>query len=238
MTDIDFGSFFVQLVTAGQRHHARRCCRRGCSRCSQHPDQLAELRADPSLIPGAVEEILRYGPTRCTTSAAPRPPTPSSRGVDDRGRRQGRDVSTRRPTATRTCSTTRSASTSTARPNPHLSFGIAEHFCLGVHLARLEGRVFFEELLATFPTIELTGEPVRVAVEPQQRLQAPARAPRRLPPADRLSDPSHFQMPGPQVHVVRFCPGICRWEERGRTGRLAGDGLSGWRGMLAGRRSS
>src|SRR5206468_5006654 len=47
-------------------------------------------------------------------------------------------------------------------PNPHLSFGIAEHFCLGVHLARLEGRVFFEELLATFPTIELTGEPVRV----------------------------------------------------------------------------
>ena len=47
------------------------------------------------------------------------------------------------------------------RPNPHLSFGIAEHFCLGVHVARLEGRVFFEELLATYPTIELAGEPIR-----------------------------------------------------------------------------
>src|SRR5262249_44734787 len=47
------------------------------------------------------------------------------------------------------------------QPNPHLSFGIAEHFCLGVHLARLEGKVFFEELLAAFPAIELTGDPVR-----------------------------------------------------------------------------
>jgi cholest-4-en-3-one 26-monooxygenase len=47
-------------------------------------------------------------------------------------------------------------------PNPHLSFGIAEHFCLGVHLARLEGRVFFEELLSRFSEIALAGEPVRV----------------------------------------------------------------------------
>ena len=60
------------------------------------------------------------------------------------------------------------------RPNPHLSFGIAEHFCLGVHLARLEGRVFFEELLATFPTIELTGEPVARALEPEQRAEVAA----------------------------------------------------------------
>ena len=59
-------------------------------------------------------------------------------------------------------------------PNPHLSFGIAEHFCLGVHLARLEGRVFFEELLATFPTIELTGEPVPYPFEPEQRAEGAA----------------------------------------------------------------
>ena len=49
----------------------------------------------------------------------------------------------------------------TRSPNPHLSFGIGAHFCLGVHLARLEGRVFFEELLARFGRLELAGEPAR-----------------------------------------------------------------------------
>ena len=73
-------------------------------------------------------------------------------------------------------------------PNPHLSFGIAEHFCLGVHLARLEGRVFFEELLAAFPTIEQTGEPARAPLQPEQRLEGAADPPRSMsePNAQRL----------------------------------------------------
>jgi cytochrome P450 len=50
----------------------------------------------------------------------------------------------------------------TRSPNKHLSFGQAEHFCVGVHLARLEGRIFYEELLARFSGIERAGAPRRL----------------------------------------------------------------------------
>jgi cytochrome P450 len=50
----------------------------------------------------------------------------------------------------------------TRDPNRHLSFGIAEHFCLGAHLARLEALVFFDELFEAFDHVELAGEPVRL----------------------------------------------------------------------------
>src|SRR5947209_11645490 len=59
MTDIDFGSFFVQLVTAGN-DTTKTMLSSGLLALLQHPDQLAELRANPSLLPSAVEEILRW----------------------------------------------------------------------------------------------------------------------------------------------------------------------------------
>ena len=59
MNDIEFGSFFVQLVTAGN-DTTQGMLANGLLALLEHPDQLADLRADPSLMPGAVEEILRY----------------------------------------------------------------------------------------------------------------------------------------------------------------------------------
>jgi cytochrome P450 len=44
------------------------------------------------------------------------------------------------------------------KPNPHLAFGIGEHFCLGSHLARMELQIIFKELITRLPDMRLAGE--------------------------------------------------------------------------------
>jgi cytochrome P450 len=155
MTDLDFGSFFVQLVTAGN-DTTKTMLSSGLHALLQHPEQLAELRADPSLIPGAVEEILRWAnPLHYFRRTATEDTELSGVPI-----KAGEKVAMYYTSANRDEKVFEDPHRFDIHrnPNPHLSFGIAEHFCLGVHLARLEGRVFFEELLSTFSHIELTGE--------------------------------------------------------------------------------
>jgi cholest-4-en-3-one 26-monooxygenase len=158
MTDIQFGSFFVQLVTAGN-DTTRTMLSSGLLALLQHPEQFAWVRSDPSLLPGAVEEILRWAnPLHYFRRTA-------TEDTEIRGQQiaKGEKVAMIYTSANRDADVFEDPHRFdiTRDPNPHLSFGIAEHFCLGVHLARLEGRVFFEELFDAFPTIELVGEPRR-----------------------------------------------------------------------------
>jgi len=159
MSDAEFGTFFNQLVVAGN-DTTKGMLASGVNVLLNHPDQLAALRADSSLMPGAVEEILRFAPPlhhfRRTATA-----DTELRGVAIKA---GDKVAMWYSSANRDEDVFADPHTFDIRrsPNPHLSFGIAQHFCLGVHLARLEGRVFFEELLAAFPHIERTGEPRRI----------------------------------------------------------------------------
>jgi cytochrome P450 len=159
MTDADFGSFFVQLVGAGN-DTTKTMTSSGVVALVQHPDQLGELRRDPGLTAGAVEEILRWANPihymrRTATENTELSGTPIA---------AGQKLAMYYTSANRDETVFADSQRFDIRrhPNPHLSFGIAEHFCLGVHLARLEGRVFFEELLGAFDGIELEGAPVRL----------------------------------------------------------------------------
>ena len=158
MTDIDFGRFFVQLVTAGN-DTTRTMLSSGLLALLQHPDQMEEVRRRPEAIPGMVEEVLRWAnplhyfrrTATCNTEIA--------------GQRiaAGDKVAMVYTSANRDEAVFRDPQSFdvSRNPNPHLSFGIGAHFCLGVHLARLEGRVFFEEMLSRFRRIELAGRPAR-----------------------------------------------------------------------------
>ncbi|GAB2548530.1 cytochrome P450 [Nocardia heshunensis] len=159
MSDLEFGSFFTQLVTAGN-DTTKTMLSSGLELLLAHPDQLQALRDNPALIPGAVEEILRYANPlhyfRRTATA-----DTEIRGVPIKA---GDKVAMWYTSANRDEDVFADAQRFDIHrnPNPHLSFGLAQHFCLGVHLARLEGRVFFEELLARYPKLEQTGDSRRI----------------------------------------------------------------------------
>ncbi|MGD1238892.1 cytochrome P450 [Mycobacterium seoulense] len=119
---------------------------------SDHPDQRRELVADPSLIPGAVEETLRY-----------EPPSPvQARYVAQDAELYGRVV----PEGSFMLLLNGSANRDERRfadpdrydihrEGGHLSFGQGLHFCLGSSLARMEGRVALEEVLKRWPDWEV-----------------------------------------------------------------------------------
>ncbi len=159
MNEAEFATFFVQLVTAGN-DTTKSMLSGGLAALLDHPDQLAALRADHAKIPGAVEEILRWANPlhyfRRTLTA-----DTELRGVKMKA---GDKVAMIYTSANRDEEVFENphAFDISRDPNPHLAFGVAEHFCLGVHLARLEGRVFIEEFLDTFRDYRVIGQPKRI----------------------------------------------------------------------------
>lgn len=128
----------------------------------EHPDQRAALAADAALLPGAVEECLRWV---TPVHAFCRTATDDAEIAGTRVRAgdylcmlyasANRDVRVFGADA---------ASFDVRRQTVpvHLAFGFGEHVCLGASLARLEARIFYEELLARFPRYEVTGPVERV----------------------------------------------------------------------------
>lgn len=119
----------------------------------RHPAELECLRSEPSLIPSAVEELLRYeSPSQHTARLAP---DDTELGGKQIRKRQaviavmgaGNRDPDRFPDPDRL--------QLDRKDNRHLAFGWAAHFCFGAALARLEGQIAFEKILSRLPNLRL-----------------------------------------------------------------------------------
>ena len=124
----------------------------------RHPGELERLRADPALIPGAVDELLRFDPP---VQADFRYVLADYCEVNGQALRQGENLvlflgaANRDPEAFEDPDRLDVA----RRAGAHLAFGSGIHHCLGAPLARLQGRIAIEMVLERFRSIELAGHP-------------------------------------------------------------------------------
>ncbi|MFJ9733888.1 cytochrome P450 [Streptomyces sp. NPDC101171] len=121
-----------------------------------HPDQLAALRADMSLLDGAVEEMLRYeGPVETGTYRYAAEPLEIAGRVIEKGESVMIGLTAAGRDADRYADPDRFDIRRDARG--HLAFGHGIHYCLGAPLARLEGRIAIGALLERAPGLALDG---------------------------------------------------------------------------------
>ena len=147
-------SYCFLLVVAGNET-TRNATSGGVMALVQNPAELAKLRRDPSLIDSAVEEIVRWTSPVIQFCRTP------IHDVELRGQHipAGENLCLFYPSANRDEEIFDQpfAFRVDRTPNPHLGFGIGEHFCLGANLARLELRIIFRQLIERLDHLELAG---------------------------------------------------------------------------------
>lgn len=147
-------SYFLLLVVAGNET-TRNAASGGLLALIENPSELEKLKADASLVDGAVEEIVRWTAPVIQFCRTP------VENFELRGQKiPARDsLCLLYPSANRDSEVFSDPDVFRIdrSPNPHLGFGIGEHFCLGAHLARLELKVIFEELQQRLESVELAG---------------------------------------------------------------------------------
>ena len=155
----EFQNLFFLFVVAGNET-LRNGIPGGLLSLLQHEDQFRRLQAGPDLLNPAVEEMLRFFPPVIQFRRTARVDVE----IGGQRIRAGEKVVVYFASANRDPEAFPAPDVfDVARsPNKHLSFGFGPHLCIGGHLARVQMRAVFAELLRRFRSIELAGEPVRL----------------------------------------------------------------------------
>jgi cytochrome P450 len=156
LAERDVFGYFLILATAGHDTTSYALAG-GLLALMQNPDQMAKLRADPALIPSAVDEMIRWTtPVRHFARTATEDATIGGQAI-----KAGDLFLLSYPSANRDEAVFEDpfAFRIDRKPNRHLAFGTGPHLCLGQHLARMELMAFLREFLARVEHIELAGTP-------------------------------------------------------------------------------
>jgi cytochrome P450 len=156
LTEDELFSNAVLLLNAGHETTTN-LIGNGVHALLRHPDQWKRLRDDPSLVPTAVEEFLRFdGPVQFTSRVLKDDLT-----VGGKHLKAGQSAVLLLGAANRDPAQFKDPDRlDVGRPdNKHVAFGLGPHFCLGAPLARLEGKIVFETLLRRFPGLRAEGPP-------------------------------------------------------------------------------
>lgn len=151
--------FLVTLLIAGNET-TRNALTGGMSQLIENPGERQKLLDNRALIPKAVEEIVRHvSPVLNFARTA-------TQDTELRGRKiqKGEKILLMYPSANRDADvfTDPDAFKVDRDPNPHVAFGIGNHFCLGANLARMEIRVMLEEILNRMPDMEYADGPPKM----------------------------------------------------------------------------
>ena len=160
LTDIEFCNFFLLLVVAGNET-TRTVTTHGMRLLLENPDQYKKLQQNPELVEAAVEEFLRYHPAVIQF----RRTAMQDVELDGVHIKKGDKIVMFYPSVNRDETVFPDADAfdidrelRDGIKNEHRAFGIGEHFCLGSHLARLELKVIFEEIVRRVHEPRLDGE--------------------------------------------------------------------------------